>query len=476
MPQAMNRFEPRSGALHSLSPTLLALVAALLGGSLVAFGGALGLLLCLALVASVLLLLDFRIGVLLLMLLVPLSASPSFPHAIGGITGLNPFNLLLLATLLASLWAGANLRRYLMPGLLLRYLLPIGLGGLLGMAHVGEIPGELLDSHLLSFDNPAGYLRDLLIKPLLLVVVAVLVAAAAASSERPLRWLGAMLLAIWLVSLLTFGLVVFSGASLDVLAGSQSREFFQPLGIHANDLGRLHTFAYALLLFTLGETRDGRQRLWLVASLGLVVVALTLTFSRGAFLGFAVVNLLFLLSRRHLAGLLLAIATLAVILAVMPGAVFDRLGAGWGSGLNAVTAGRVENIWLPLLPELWRQPLIGNGLGSIAWSDAMRSGSILLVTHPHNAYLQAMLDLGLIGLLLLLSFFVGLWRQFRQASRRPDIDPLWRGFFAGAAAGMVSLLIAGWAGGSLLPSIEQTFLWFAVGLLYAHSSVPLNAS
>jgi hypothetical protein len=450
-----------------VSPFGLALLCALLTGSLIAFGGPVALLLCVSLLVSLLILLDFRVGVVLLMLLFPLSASPSFPHGIGGITGLNPFNLLLFGTLVACLLSGRGLLRLIPGSLAGLYLLPIVLGGLLGMGHVGEIASELQDANLLSFDTPSGYLRDLLIKPLLMVVIALLIGAAAGASERPVRWLLAMLVVSWVISLLTVALVIVSGTSLGVLAGSGSREFFQPLGIHANDLGRLLTFAYALLLFTLGETRDGRLRFWLLASLALVVVALTLTFSRGAFFGFAVVNLLFLISRRHLAGVLIAFAMLAVLIALLPGAVFDRLTTGWGGGVNAVSAGRVEHIWLPLLDEFWRHPLIGNGLGSITWSDAMQRGQILLVTHPHNAYLQAALDLGLIGLLLLLSFFTVTWRQFRQLSRQADLDPLWRGFYAGAAAGLISLLIAGWVGGSLLPSIEQTFLWFALGLMYA---------
>lgn len=450
-----------------VSPAAMALIGALLTGSLIAFGGPVALLLCISLLISLLILLDFRVGVVLLMLLFPLSASPSFPHSLGGVTGLNPFNLLLLGTLLACLLSGRGLLRLIPGSLAGLYLLPIVFAGLLGMGHVGEIAGELRDANLVSFDNSAGYLRDLLIKPLLMVVIALLLGAAASASERPVRWLLAILAVSWVISLLTIALVIVSGTSLGVLAGSGSREFFQPLGIHANDLGRLHTFAYALLLFTLGETRDGRWRFWLTASLMLVVVALTLTFSRGAFFGFAVVNLLFLISRRHLAGVLIALVMLSVLIALLPGAVFDRLTTGWGGGVNAVSAGRVEHLWLPLLDEVWRHPLIGNGLGSITWSEAMQRGQILLVTHPHNAYLQAVLDLGLIGLILLLSFFVIVWRQFRQFSRQPACEPVWRGFFAGAAAGLVSLLVAGWVGGSLLPSIEQTFLWFAIGLLYA---------
>jgi hypothetical protein len=41
-----------------------------------------------------------------------------------------------------------------------------------------------------------------------------------------------------------------------------------------------------------------------------------------------------------------------------------------------------------------------------------------------------------------------------------------RGFYQGAAAGLVSLLIMGVADGALTPRAEQVFLWFAIGMLY----------
>src|SRR5206468_1058042 len=75
---------------------------ALLGafwGFVVAVSGLNGLYLCAALVGCAFILLDFRIGVVLLILLMPISGSRLFPHAMLGITGLNPLNLLLVGTL-----------------------------------------------------------------------------------------------------------------------------------------------------------------------------------------------------------------------------------------------------------------------------------------------------------------------------------------------------------------------------------------
>jgi hypothetical protein len=71
----------------------------MLCGVVVAVAELNALYLCVSLICCVFILRDFRIGVVLLILLMPLSASYFFPHAMLGVTGLNPLNLLLMCTL-----------------------------------------------------------------------------------------------------------------------------------------------------------------------------------------------------------------------------------------------------------------------------------------------------------------------------------------------------------------------------------------
>ena len=198
----------------------------------------------------------------------------------------------------------------------------------------------------------------------------------------------------------------------------------------------------------------------------LVVCALVLTFSRGAFLGFIMVNGLFIVTRRDPRGFLFGAVVVSGLLFLLPGTMWDRVTAGLGGDMNAVTAGRTGEIWLPLLPELWRSPFIGNGLSSILWSDAMRAERILQVGHAHSAYLQTLLDMGIIGLVLLLAFFGLLLRDFWRASRDKSLSRTMRGFFEGASVGLLAFLMAGFAGSTLTPCAEQSFLWLAAGMLY----------
>jgi hypothetical protein len=76
------------------------------------------------------------------------------------------------------------------------------------------------------------------------------------------------------------------------------------------------------------------------------------------------------------------------------------------------------------------------------------------------------MDVGVIGLVLLLAFWFFCWRNFRRFSKDQRLKPELQGFFEGAAAGTVAFVAAGFAGSSLAPAPEQLFLWLAIGVMF----------
>jgi O-antigen ligase len=451
---------------------------AVIGGAVVALTEVNALYLTLALIGCIFILFDFRIGVVLLVLLLPISRSAMFPHAMMGITGLNPLNLLLVATLgsylLQSLTDG-SLKRFLPAPLFWLYLVPFVAAGAIGYRHVPEIATYFLMLDVFDLGTRAGYVREFVLKPLMLVVFALILAAAVAKSARVEKFLVPTIISMWVMCALVIVYVIQSGASLAQLADSGARAFLTPLGMHANELGRLYTVAYALLLFTWAETKDLRLKAWLLASMVIVVLALVLTFSRSAFAGFIVVNALFLLWRLNAKTMIFAAVLVAIVVFALPGVVYDRATHGVGEGLNAITAGRIDGLWLPLLPEVASKPIFGNGIGSILWSDAMRSGAgvtVIPTTHPHSAYLQTVLDMGFVGLILFCAYFFHVWRGFRRLAKDPALSETMRGFYQGGAAGLVGMLVVGLVDSSLAPKAEQAFLWLAIGMMYGQSRRP----
>jgi hypothetical protein len=436
----------------------------------IAMGGPAALILSLVLIACAATVYDYRAGVALMIVIMPISQSYLFPHAMFGMTGLNPLNLLILATMASYVLRTAGekgaITHFVPKHVAWLLIAPMAMGAFLGMDHVGQIPMFFRDTDMIFFDNGFGYWRDMFGKPMTFVLYALLVAAAVQHSKSPERFITPMVVSSVVMALAALIFFLLSGLRLSDLAGSYARSFLSALGLHANDLGRLYACAYALLLFVWDRTGSISLKTALVFAMGLVVLALGVTFSRGAFLGFILVNVIYLFSRRHVKTLLLAGAAIPVALALMPGAVWYRITLGFGDGLNALTAGRVGEIWTPLSTTFMDSPIVGNGLGSIMWSRPMIDGLLLKVAHPHNAYLEAFIDMGVVGLVLVVAFWIFMWRRFRGLARDPRLTSELQGFFEGSAAGLLAFLVAGMAGSSLTPAPEQAFLWLSVGAMY----------
>jgi O-antigen ligase len=463
--------DPDRGSRASTASIVLALaVAAVASGAAIAVGDTSAAILCAGVLAAVFVVMDYRVGVVLLILIMPVEPSTLFPHEMFGIIGFNPINLL-LGTTVCSLAVRHTWQKLATPfvprPLLWLYIVPFLLAGAMGSGHVGEIPQYVFPLRLIAFTDAAGYIRDVVVKPLFLVLFALLIARAVADSRKPESFLVPMMVSVWIMGLLALGAFLVSDVSFLSLSSRETAgDVLGISGLHANDLGRLYAVAYALMLFPWAATSDHRLKFYLAATMAVVVLALTSTFSRGAFFSFFVVNILFLASRRSPLAFIFAALLVALIIPVLPGALIGRLSEGMAGHGTDITTGRVDSIWLPLLPELWKSPIIGNGLSYTLWSDAMREMRMLAVSHPHNAFLALLLDMGIVGLISVCAYFVVVWRGFRKLYRDTSLTPEMRALFQGAAAGLVAFATAGFAGSSLLPAPEQVYLWLAIGLMY----------
>src|SRR5213078_1475478 len=253
--------------------------------------------------------------------------------------------------------AERSLPQFLPQPLLWLYIVPIVIAGAIGSRHIHEIaPALLILFQELDFANAAAYLREWVAKPLLMVVFALLAGAAVAKSARPEKWLIPVIISMCVMAALVPVYVARSGMSLNQLASSEAREFLSPLGLHANELGRLYASAVALALFTWSDSGSRGLRLALLLALGLSLVALVLTFSRGGFVAMAVATVLYVLRRFSARTLIITCVAVGGALLFAPQAIYERLSAGQGAGIDAISAGRVNGLWLPLLPEVLHHP------------------------------------------------------------------------------------------------------------------------
>jgi O-antigen ligase len=454
---------------HSWVAVAVGMLALALGsGYALALGEMAGLYVALSLACAVAVLIDFRVGAVALLLMLPMAASALFPHNLLGIKGLDPLNLLVLAALAAYVLRGRlHAPAALVPKpLVWLFIVPIVLAGWMGMEHVDEIPAFFYERDLVSFDTPAAYFLHSVVRPMVLVGVALLIGAAAAQSKRPERFIIPIALSVWLVALIQIGFVIIERPSLAALASTGERSFYSPIGLHANHLGRLHLFAGALLLFVWSETKRPGLRQFLLVTLGVVGIALLLTFSRAAIGGAVVVGALFLMWKFNARSLALSVMALLLIVVFAADALYSRMTMGFDEGADAVSAGRIDGIWLPLLSEVWKSPLFGEGLRSILWSFPMQNDAMIRAGHAHNAYLEAVLDMGIVGLTLMLAYYVHVWKGLRALARDARLSDEMRGLFQGACAALLAFLVTCLVGASLRPQAEAAYLWIAIGLMY----------
>ncbi len=340
-------------------------------------------------------------------------------------------------------------------------------GGVHGAQNVGSIPPWLLSSTEVDLGVPWTYYRTVVFPGVLLPLLAILIGAAVCDKQD----LKAVTTPIWtlvcLLDLLIIGQVVTSGEALTALA-TQRSEHLITLGFHSNEFGAILAIAYGLGLGMWDGTEDGRTRTLLGAMLGFTGIALLLTFSRGAYLAFAVTNVVVFMRgapKKRAAFLVL----LALLWMAAPAALVDRVGYGLTSkDVNEISAGRVENLWVPLLPDIAEHLWFGQGLQSIMWTDAQRFQEIFPASLAHNAFLDLVLDFGLIGAFPILAWYVYLWRGFRRGSRS-DPDAGFRALFVGSNLALLAFFLSSLTNNRLNPTATSCVLWVVAGALLGRS-------
>ena len=345
------------------------------------------------------------------------------------------------------------------------YVVVVLAAGLRGLRNVEAIPAWILTDTSADYGIPWVYFRTIVLPALLLPLLALITAVAIADRQK----LTTALWPTWVVAsvmpLIVLASVASSGVSLGTMADAGYRnEHLKGIGFHSNELGTFLAIAYALLLGARAGMASRQAKNTAAVALCLIGAALVLTFSRGALLAFAVTNAVYFMTgsprKRAAFAVLVVVACLAA-----PSAVFERAQFGVDTrDLNEISAGRLDNIWLPLLPDVSDHLLFGQGLHSIMWTDAQRLQQMYPVSVAHNAYLDLVLDVGLVGAVVLLTWYVYLWRAFRRGAAT-DPDAQYRGVFHGGQLAIMALFLCALSNDRLTPTAPTALLWVVAGIL-----------
>ena len=409
--------------------------------------------------------------------------TPWMPKAVFGISGFNPWNLLLLSTIAAAFANRVqnNSRvRGVLRILIFYYVIFIVVAFL---REIQDLSG-IVEFRQRYGGAPVTF-KEILIEDLLntfkYTAPAILIYFGCNSKQRLFEAVGAVCILSILLAILVIRSMGFDSLSSGFeLNDTAVRRIDRDVGYFRSDLAILFSGA-AWALFVSRELFERRAyRLWATFGSALVALALGMTGGRMGIVAWLGVGAMvtFLRYRR-----LFIFAPIAVVIVVasIP-AIGDRLFQGFtydpndihyqiydsGSDFNpaSVTSGRTI-VWPHIVDKISESPMIGYGRRAM-----QRTGLSTFLgleygdpfPHPHNAYLQLFLDNGFVLGLPILTFFLLLLKRSYSLFRDPsDNTKNFVGLF-----GMIyicSFLMGCISQQSFYPYPSSMSMWVAIALV-----------
>jgi hypothetical protein len=401
--------------------------------------------------------------------LMAVNQHPDMPRSIGGIQGLNLWNVLMFSVLVA--WR-ANRRT---EGL--AWDLPTGVAWLFGLYAV-----EMLIGSLRYFFNPGGWgqqtagyvLSEYFINCFKWMLPGLILFDACRTRKRVLLGVVSILAYYFLLALQVIKHVPFSYA-VSSSFGRESYKLIQnSIGYNRVTLSMMLGGACWAILSTLVLVHKRKHQYMVLGIAALVALAQALTGGRSGYVSWLLVGLILCVVRWRRLLPVIPIVVLAVLIC-LPG-IRQRVFQGFeGTRGNIViqedqtkmTSGR--NIaWPYVIQKICQSPLVGYGREGMITAGVYRK--ILDdfpdedFAHPHNAYLEALLDGGVISLgCVLLWFLFVLRNSFRLLLDRED--PLCCAIGGVTCSLVLALMVAAMGGQTFYPREGSVGMWAAIGLM-----------
>ena len=251
------------------------------------------------------------------------------------------------------------------------------------------------------------------------------------------------------------------------------RHVGKTIGFHANTCSQvLAASAWGALGLGLLRTR-AVQVVPVLAHAGYITWGLILCLSRAGYYGFSLVGVFFAVFLWRKLLIILPAGVFVICLAVP--AIPQRLVAGFNviddsgaltTDLSVVTAGRTDKVWPPVLEAISGNLIFGYGRLGILRSDAFDAIKEAMhepPDHPHNAYLELLLDTGIVGFIPVMALF-GTIFYVAFTLARDQRDVVYQAVGCAALAAVIALGFMSVSGQSLFPKEASQVQWCTYGL------------
>lgn len=400
-------------------------------------------------------------------LLMAVVQHPDFPNHAFGIEGLNPWNVLLLSIVFA--WWNRRAQEGLV------WDLPPRAGWMLLGALCMVIFGVIRLLTKVPADITVGsVIREDLINCIKWVIPGLLLYDACRTRRRVVIALVIVialyfLLALQVVRWMPLGYAI----SGEDLSGRGSKIIGREIGYDRTNMSMLLAGACWATLSTVILVRKNLHRLLIMGVAGVVAIGQALTGGRTGYATWIVVGFALCLIRWRK---LLPVLPIAIICAAIAlPAVRDRMLQGFGGREDnfvvqtsdyKILSGR-NLAWPRVIKKIVKAPLLGYGrraMNTTGLTDSLWYELHESFPHPHQAYLQQLLDNGFVGFFLTMPFFFyALRRSFRLVLDRTD--PLVCVIGCAAFSALFALMVSGFGGQTFYPREGSVGMWAAIGIM-----------
>lgn len=431
---------------------------------------------------------DWYISLCGLILLIAVVQHPDMPKSISGIQGANPWNVLFF--LVCCGWfvgRGKENLRWDMPTL--PTFLLVSYATIIAIATIRLI----FDSENFTKFNPdLSIMGEFVINTFKWPIVGLLLFEGCRSRSRFLMGIGCVLTVYFLIGLQVIRCMpwnaILDGAELE----KRSIKFLaNQVGYHRVNLSMMLAGAFWALWAARSLVQGVTLSRLLLVSCAIMFYAQALTAGRMGYVTWILVGacLSVIRWRRYLLIAPLVVPLFIFMLATFAPGVTERLLQGFtkesvdggrpvdrhgrvlsaskqGPDMYTVTAGRTL-AWPYVIEKIQESPVVGHGRQAMirtGISGYLRSVYAEGFEHPHNAYLEILLDNGIVGFLIVLPFYFVILK-YGISLFRDSRSPIFIVSGGVASALVLALLFASFGSQTFYPREGSVGMWCAIGLM-----------
>ena len=424
---------------------------------------------------------------------------PDMPKQLLDIPGLNPWNLLMLFVLLGWFMQKRKekLHSVLSPGLKTALITMALLVIVSFIRMIIDLDGfhdfttELERSPI----SVRGQFIDSVINTIKWTIPGLLILSGCNTRERQdllyfTIFATVSLLALQIIRTMGIGILA-DGSALEKRA---VRVFDRDIGYHRNQISALMASSFWLFILLIPHMKTKLRKFILLNAAAMAFLSLMLTGSRSGYLAWAMVGvvLAWYKWRRYLmfgaAAVVFAVLTIpALQYRVFQGQSEEEIEAyendnvqldGNAREFAAMSSGR-SVVWPFVLNKIADAPFFGHGREAMVRTGIslqvyrLYNDPSMIFRHPHSAYLQLFLDMGIIGAMIVLIFYFIVFTRSMNLMKHEDKELALIGSIG--IAYFVAYLTACLTALSFYPNEGIVITWCIIGLILRYSSRRLNA-